>query len=277
MLASLANGEEVLSSIALGTQETFSFQVDDAGTVRVSVGETEAGFPASVFLQVFDSAGSLVASDFDASDAVVQFETLQTGTFTAIVSETQNDQPLEFRIRALTLPSNPQLIDGRDDVLQDGEEVLSSIPLGAFATFPFQVDDAGTIEVSVDETGAGFPASVFLQVFDSAGNLVASDFDTSDAVVQFTTFQTGTFTAVVSETQNDQPLEFQIIATGISDQPISPLLGDVNGDGVVDFSDIPSFISVLQSGDFLDEADINGDGRVDFADIPFFIDLLIAQ
>ena len=81
----------------------------------------------------------------------------------------------------------------------------------------------------------------------------------------------------MSETQNDQPLEFQIIATGISDQPISPLLGDVNGDGVVDFSDIPSFISVLQSGDFLDEADINGDGRVDFADIPFFIDLLIAQ
>ena len=48
-------------------------------------------------------------------------------------------------------------------------------------------------------------------------------------------------------------------------------------DGVVDFSDIPSFISVLQSGDFLDEADINGDGVVDVADIPFFIDLLIAQ
>ena len=54
------------------------------------------------------------------------------------------------------------------------------------------------------------------------------------------------------------------------------LLGDVNQDGVVDFSDIPSFISILQDGGFLDEADINGDGVVDFADISFFIDLLIA-
>jgi len=55
------------------------------------------------------------------------------------------------------------------------------------------------------------------------------------------------------------------------------LLGDVNQDGVVDFSDIPSFISILQAGTYLDEADINGDGVVDFSDIPFFIDLLIAQ
>jgi hypothetical protein len=55
------------------------------------------------------------------------------------------------------------------------------------------------------------------------------------------------------------------------------LLGDTNRDGVVDFADIPAFISILQSGDFLDEADINGDGVVDFADISFFIDLLVAQ
>ena len=54
-------------------------------------------------------------------------------------------------------------------------------------------------------------------------------------------------------------------------------LGDVNQDGAIDFSDIPSFISILQSGTFLDEADINGDGVVDFSDISFFIDLLIAQ
>ncbi len=55
------------------------------------------------------------------------------------------------------------------------------------------------------------------------------------------------------------------------------LLGDVNQDGVINFSDIPSFITVLQSGVYLDEADINGDGIVDFSDIPFFIELLIAQ
>ena len=54
------------------------------------------------------------------------------------------------------------------------------------------------------------------------------------------------------------------------------LLGDVNLDDVVNFADIPAFISLIQSGEYLEEADINEDGRVDFADIPAFIDLLLS-
>ena len=53
------------------------------------------------------------------------------------------------------------------------------------------------------------------------------------------------------------------------------LLGDCNQNGVVDFSDIPAFISVLIADTFLAEADTNQDGMVDFADIPPFIDILI--
>ena len=74
--------------------------------------------------------------------------------------------------------------------------------------------------------------------------------------------------------------EFQITGTQFTVNIATPppfLLGDTNQDGVVDFSDIPSFISVLQSGDFLDEADVNRDGAVDFADISFFVSLLQAQ
>jgi len=51
-------------------------------------------------------------------------------------------------------------------------------------------------------------------------------------------------------------------------------LGDVNQDGVIDFSDIPAFIAVLQSGEFQAEADIDQNGVVDFSDIPLFIEIL---
>ncbi len=59
-------------------------------------------------------------------------------------------------------------------------------------------------------------------------------------------------------------------------QFIPILLGDVNQDSVVDFADISSFISILSSGGFLDEADCDRDGDVDFADIPEFIAILMA-
>ena len=55
------------------------------------------------------------------------------------------------------------------------------------------------------------------------------------------------------------------------------LLGDINQDGSIDFSDISSFISVLINGDYMEEADINQDGVVTFEDISPFITLLLSQ
>lgn len=52
------------------------------------------------------------------------------------------------------------------------------------------------------------------------------------------------------------------------------LVGDVNLDGVVDFSDISPFVLSLQSGVFQAEADIDLNGVVDFFDIGPFIQVL---
>ena len=52
------------------------------------------------------------------------------------------------------------------------------------------------------------------------------------------------------------------------------LLGDVNGDCIVNFLDIAPFISVLSAGGIQAEADVNGDGTVSFLDIAPFILLL---
>ena len=53
------------------------------------------------------------------------------------------------------------------------------------------------------------------------------------------------------------------------------VLGDVNGDAVVNFLDIGPFIQILTAGGFNPAADINGDGNVNFLDIGDFIILLI--
>ena len=57
----------------------------------------------------------------------------------------------------------------------------------------------------------------------------------------------------------------------------SVILGDVDMNGVVNFLDIPAFISVLQSGMFKAEADIDQNLEINFADIPAFISVLSNQ
>jgi len=60
--------------------------------------------------------------------------------------------------------------------------------------------------------------------------------------------------------------------------PVDPvLIGDVNRDGEINFSDIPSFVSILIVRGYQDEADIDENGAVEFSDIPPFVDLLIAS
>jgi hypothetical protein len=65
-------------------------------------------------------------------------------------------------------------------------------------------------------------------------------------------------------------LTFEVASVGV-------LIGDVNQDGVVNFSDIPSFVEVLISGVYVQEADCNLDGAVTFSDIPPFIAILIGS
>ena len=51
-------------------------------------------------------------------------------------------------------------------------------------------------------------------------------------------------------------------------------LGDADQNDEVNFFDITAFISILQAGDFLEEADLNRDGVCDFFDISPFVDAL---
>ena len=71
-----------------------------------------------------------------------------------------------------------------------------------------------------------------------------------------------------SNQEINSPSDFTVI------EPVLTIVGDVNGDQVVNFLDIAPFIATLSSGDFLDEADINQDESVNFLDISPFIMLL---
>ena len=67
--------------------------------------------------------------------------------------------------------------------------------------------------------------------------------------------------------------EFQAFTT----VPLSPVLGDVNLDGDVNFLDIAPFIAILSSGGSQAQADVDQNGEVNFLDIAPFIGILANQ
>ena len=52
------------------------------------------------------------------------------------------------------------------------------------------------------------------------------------------------------------------------------LLGDVNGDGLLNLLDVAPFVELLASGNYLGAADVNMDGSVNLLDVTGFVELL---
>ena len=168
--------------------------------------------------------------------------------------------------------------------------------------FEFTVDSAGLSNVILDVIGetysvgaqsennelvfdASLRSDLTLEVLDSSGNVLAVEnangFGGDEILLDLPLPTAGSYFVRVTGLDNPDDLEigdtqfYGLSVDFTADSPV--LLGDVNMDGVVDFSDIPAFIAILQSGGFKAEADIDDNGVVDFADIPAFIAILGIQ
>ena len=90
-------------------------------------------------------------------------------------------------------------------------------------------------------------------------------------------FSSNAATATFTTTEANEAVTFFV---DLANETVGPttaapvLLGDVNLDEVVDFSDISPFIAVLSAGGSQAEADVDGSGTVDFSDITPFIAIL---
>ena len=70
----------------------------------------------------------------------------------------------------------------------------------------------------------------------------------------------------------------QLRATGV-ETSLEPLVGDVNGDGQVDISDVNIVINLMlgKTTDEDYEGDINGDGNVDISDVNLVINYMLGK
>lgn len=154
------------------------------------------------------------------------------------------------------------------------------------------VQSGGVLNVSGGTIGTAFNNPPGLNVLSGGTvNFTGTDFALDGTPIILTpgmpcivTDRTGTLTGTLSD---GETISFNLSATkggiftnffeaGSTVTVGSVLLGDVNLDGDVDFSDIAPFIAILVGTGFQAEADINLSGTVDFSDIAPFIMILSA-
>ena len=57
----------------------------------------------------------------------------------------------------------------------------------------------------------------------------------------------------------------------------SNVVGDINGDGIVNILDIVNAINIVLSGNYQEEVDLNGDGANNILDIILIINIIQGQ
>ena len=93
------------------------------------------------------------------------------------------------------------------------------------------------------------------------------EFDIEDLTMLDSRFESTSLSDIILRNTEIKSIQSNVFLT----TDAGTLLGDCDGDGVVNFKDIWAFISILSAGDYLPQADINGDGVVNFLDISPFI------
>ena len=178
-----------------------------------------------------------------------------------------------------------------DVVLAAGESLFVMYNNDASAANELNISALGSFAVPLDAEGAyaiqfyfqtpfGSGANIADHLQFSLGGLDNSTADTRSSIAEGEVWSDQNAWISVSEST----ASISLIAGAEENEINSPndytvtgatiLLGDVNRDGAVNFSDISPFISALSTGELQAEADIDENGVVDFLDISPFIAIL---
>ena len=149
------------------------------------------------------------------------------------------------------------------DVVGDAFGTLYSLGTGTYTETA-----TGDIDTFTFSLGPGGEAFAVSQI--NSGGLLRVIGTPADVGVQ------ATYSGAGSILLPDPIFPVLNITVGFGGAP-TPIKGDVDMSGTVDFSDIAPFIAVLQGGGFQAEADCDCSLEVDFADIPAFIAILQMQ
>lgn len=221
--------------------EGLTFEADTIGILKNNGDGTFA--EQAEFLTGGSASFILAAADLD-GDQYVDLVTANSGSEDLSIILGNGDGTFQ----------NPILLDFITGVIQ--EIVAADVDGDSDLDLAVVCSDQDTLTFLVNDGSGGFVIDSSLIFGDIPVSVTAGDFD-GDGKDNLASGYTGSGLIVT-------------LAVDCSDF----VLGDTNGDGTLDLTDIGPFVDVVTAGGFVAEADINMDGYVNLVDIAPFIDLL---
>ena len=165
--------------------------------------------------------------------------------------------------------NNDHLFENVDSTITDADSIGGNLPAFHNAS-PLAISGGVAGGSATTFTAAGIPSGARISI------LLRSTDDYSLEVTQ-------NGSAVASSTRAgedvDEAVEFvksgaDDLEITITNNSLARLLGDANGDGVVNLLDVDPFIQILSNGPFNAAVDMNNDGSVNLLDVAPFIDAI---
>ncbi len=228
----LESGEQSVLPGGIGTQHLFQFDATAGNKIFATLSPTQPANNTINRLRVFDPQGVLVSDQSDTKGIGLVQNTATSGLHTAVVTLSgKSNSPLVFRLA--TLPNVLDYSLPHNTYLEFGQTHTATLALGGLDVVQFHAAEGETVSATLSETILADPARPQMRIVDPDGRVVFGGGDSSTVVSTFTAGVSGLYSAVMTESGNDQLIDYHFsLATTTEALP-----GDFDADGDIGGSD----------------------------------------
>ena len=241
----LQNGSEITGSLSSpGQTVQYTFQGSAGDSVFISLGDITA--PSSSFapeLELYDSGGTLVASDWGGTASSVQITLTNSDQYTALVKDHYTSYIGDYSISYARIP-------GADEggTLDNPSVVSTAIDIGDMDTYTMSASAGQTIHLSAgDLAGNSFAPHIYL--YDPSGGVVADAWGGSGVSIRYQTLVSGRYTVLIKDHYDAYSGNYDLhYARAPGADELGDLVNDEKISETITLGDVDSYRTVLSIG-----------------------------
>ncbi|MGL4400444.1 MAG: hypothetical protein ACRCXD_11290 [Luteolibacter sp.] len=207
----VVSGSDLEGSLEKGDYDVFTIQATAGAVIRAGLGILTG--TADPYVEIVSPSGASLDVGFDSTgngtNAIATAPV--TGTYTILVSDSNNDQTGTYRLSVVTAPA-AFIARGSNTSLSSGVGVTASLAKGDFDMHVFGGITGDNVNIALSQLAAiGFSAR--FELISPSGQSVLSR---SSGNYNYQLSETGTYFLLVSDSSSDAPGTYTISASGFT-------------------------------------------------------------